>query len=77
MKDVAPSPELRVWYGHKPERFAEFARRYRRELGRVPAKDSLEQLRERSGDGPVTLLTATKDLDRSGAAVLRDVLDKG
>jgi uncharacterized protein YeaO (DUF488 family)/DNA-binding MarR family transcriptional regulator len=74
MKDVAPSTDLRVWYGHKPDRYAEFARRYRRELGREPAKDALEQLRERDDGSGVTLLTATKDLDHSGAAVLRDVL---
>jgi uncharacterized protein YeaO (DUF488 family)/DNA-binding MarR family transcriptional regulator len=74
MKDVAPSSELRTWYGHQPERFAEFARRYRRELGRQPAKGLKEQLRERAESRGITLLTATKDLDRSGAAVLRDVL---
>jgi uncharacterized protein YeaO (DUF488 family) len=75
MKDVAPSTELRTWYGHRPERFGEFARRYRRELNREPAKDAVEELRARVNDGGVTLLTATKDLQRSGAAVLRDMLE--
>jgi uncharacterized protein YeaO (DUF488 family)/DNA-binding MarR family transcriptional regulator len=77
MKEVAPSAELRVWYGHKPERFSEFTRRYRRELTRGPTKGAREQLRQRADDRGVTLLTATKDLDRSGAAVLRDVLVGG
>jgi uncharacterized protein YeaO (DUF488 family)/DNA-binding MarR family transcriptional regulator len=74
MKDVAPSAELRTWYGHQPERFAEFGRRYRRELTHQPAKAAKEQLRERAESRRLTLLTATKDLDLSGAAVLRDVL---
>ncbi len=74
MKDVAPSTELRKWYGHKPERFDEFARRYRQELGREPAREALEQLHARSAEGLLVLVTATKDFERSGAAVLRDVL---
>jgi uncharacterized protein YeaO (DUF488 family)/DNA-binding MarR family transcriptional regulator len=72
MKAVAPSAQLRTWYGHRPERFAEFARRYRKELSAGPASEAVEQLRGRSGR--LTLLTATKDLEHSGAAVLRDVL---
>jgi uncharacterized protein YeaO (DUF488 family)/DNA-binding MarR family transcriptional regulator len=74
MKEVAPSSELRTWYGHRPERFTEFARRYRRELRQDPAKGTLSQLRQLAEGGGVTLLTATKDVDRSGAAVLRDLL---
>jgi uncharacterized protein YeaO (DUF488 family)/DNA-binding MarR family transcriptional regulator len=74
MKEVAPSTELRTWYGHRPERFTEFARRYRRELRQDPAKDAMGQLRQRAEGSGVTLLTATKDVDRSGAAVLRDLL---
>jgi uncharacterized protein YeaO (DUF488 family)/DNA-binding MarR family transcriptional regulator len=75
MKEVAPSTELRTWYGHRPERFGEFARRYRRELDREPARDAVEELRGRADGGGVTLLTATRDLERSGAAVLRGVLE--
>jgi uncharacterized protein YeaO (DUF488 family)/DNA-binding MarR family transcriptional regulator len=74
MKDVAPSAELRTWYGHKAERFTEFARRYRRELAKDPAKSAIDRLRRRADEGGVTLLTATKDVDHSGAAVLRDML---
>lgn len=74
MKDVAPSTELRKWYGHKPERFDEFARRYRQELAHDPARETLEQLHSRSAESPLVLLTATKEVERSGAAVLRDVL---
>jgi uncharacterized protein YeaO (DUF488 family) len=73
-KEVAPSTELRTWYGHQPERFAEFARRYRAELKRNPAKGAFGALRDRARSEKVVLVTATKDLDHSGAAVLKDAL---
>ncbi len=76
-KDVAPSPALRKWYGHLPGRFEEFARRYRAELADPPARDALDELRAQAGAETVILMTATKDVDRSGAAVLRDVLAGG
>lgn len=73
-KDIAPSTELRKWYGHDPARFAEFSRRYIDELaepGPAAALAYLEGLAER---GPLTLLTATKEPDISEAAVLRNLL---
>jgi uncharacterized protein YeaO (DUF488 family) len=70
--DVAPSTQLRRWYGHKLERFSEFAERYLGELRTGEASESLDQLRALARRGPVTLLTATKDLPRSGAAVLAE-----
>jgi uncharacterized protein YeaO (DUF488 family)/DNA-binding MarR family transcriptional regulator len=73
-KDVAPSPALRKWYGHVPERFEEFSRRYRDELAFPPSSEALEELRQQADDVDTVLLTATKDLERSGAAVLKDVL---
>src|SRR5215470_2762982 len=76
MKDVAPSPELRTWYGHEPERFDEFSKRYRAELGGGAAKKALDQLRTEARDGHVVLVTATRDVDLSAAAVLRDVLSR-
>jgi uncharacterized protein YeaO (DUF488 family) len=74
MKDVAPSADLRTWYGHEPSRFSEFSRRYRAELRRDPAASALDRLVEMARQGPVTLLTATRDLERSGAAVLANVV---
>lgn len=74
LKDLAPSPDLRRWYGHDPARFDEFARRYRDELSRSPAAEAVERLRELAQERPVALLTATRDVDRSGARVVRDVL---
>lgn len=73
-KDVAPSNQLRQWYGHAPERFAEFARRYRAELEEPVRAAALEDLRTLAAAGPLTLLTATKDPGRSQAAVLAEVL---
>jgi len=76
-KDVAPSTDLRRWYGHDPERFAEFTRRYRAELHEPEPAAALAHLRELAGDGPLTLLTATKDAAHSQAAVLADLLEGG
>ena len=73
-KEVAPSTELRRWYGHRPDRFAEFARRYQRELDEPDRSASLSRLRELARRQHVTLLTATKDVAISGALVLAEVL---
>lgn len=73
-KDVAPSTDLRKWYGHQPQRFAEFAERYRQELSEPPANRALEELRATARSTTVVLVTATKDLDHSGAVVLREVI---
>jgi uncharacterized protein YeaO (DUF488 family) len=74
-KDVAPSSELRRWYAHDPARFAEFERRYRAELATGAAAAGVERLRRTARQSPLVLLTATADVGRSGAAVLRAVLE--
>jgi uncharacterized protein YeaO (DUF488 family) len=74
-KDVAPSPELRTWYAHDPERFAEFRRRYRAELHEPARADALDHLRALARRRNVTLLTATKSPEISEAAVLQELLD--
>ena len=74
-KEVAPSTKLRRWYGHAPERFEEFARRYRLELAAVPAAAAVARLRSATREGDLVLLTATRDLEHSGALVLRQVLE--
>ena len=77
-KDAAPSSELRRWYGHEPGRFCEFSRRYRAELDDDPGASAVERLRALArGHGRLVLLTATRDVERSGAAVLRDVITAG
>jgi uncharacterized protein YeaO (DUF488 family) len=74
VKDVAPSDDLRRWYGHEPERFEEFRRRYADELREPARTQALARIEEATQQGPVTLLTATKDADRSQAAVLAERL---
>ncbi|MCB1015219.1 MAG: DUF488 family protein [Acidimicrobiales bacterium] len=72
--DLAPSTGLRRWYGHDPARFAEFSRRYRAELTRPPASDVVTRLLAIAATRPVALVTATRDVEHSGARVLRDHL---
>ncbi|HEY2335719.1 MAG TPA: DUF488 domain-containing protein [Solirubrobacterales bacterium] len=76
LKEVAPTPELRAWFGHAPQRFEEFSARYRAELEANPALDRLlDAAREAES---VTLLYAARDRKFNHAAVLcdfaRDVL---
>jgi uncharacterized protein YeaO (DUF488 family) len=73
-KDAAPSTELRKWYGHDPEKFSEFRRRYLDELSGRVQRAELGKLRALAATGPVTLLTATRAVDISQAAVLAQVL---
>jgi uncharacterized protein YeaO (DUF488 family) len=74
LKAVSPSDELRHWYGHDPARFAEFTRRYETELTEPERAEALDRLRAEALSGPLTLLTATRDLDHSQAAVLARLL---
>jgi uncharacterized protein YeaO (DUF488 family) len=71
---AAPSTELRRWYGHEPERFAEFARRYRAELAEPEHREAVDHLRELAGQGTLTLLTAVKDLSHGHAGLLADAV---
>ena len=73
MKDVAPSSDLRKWFGHDPERWSEFRRRYKAELKRNP--EPVLQLRALAKQKPVTLLYSAKDEDHNQAVVLAEVLE--
>lgn len=73
-KDVAPSTELRTWYRHDPAKFDEFRRRYTTELDGPSQQEALGRLRALAAKGPVTLLTATKEVNLSQAAVLAGLL---
>lgn len=75
-KDAAPSKDLRSWYSHKPERFDEFVARYEDELCTPEGSTAFEELRELTRGKTVTLVTATRDLDGSQAAVLAKLLAK-
>ncbi|MFD2470522.1 DUF488 domain-containing protein [Amycolatopsis silviterrae] len=74
LKQVSPSTELRKWYAHDPDRYDEFARRYRAELDEPERAEALARLRELAEKGPLSLLTATKRSDISEAAVLAELL---
>ena len=74
MKDVAPSSELRRWFGHIPARFGEFRRQYEAELTDNP---SVGELRNLGRDNSVTLLYAAHDPEVNHALVLRSVLQRG
>ncbi len=74
LRAVAPSDELRRWYGHQPDRFTDFRQRYQRELDAPESSAAMDRLRELARSGPVTLLTATRDLGHSQAAVLAELL---
>jgi uncharacterized protein YeaO (DUF488 family) len=76
-QDLAPGSELRRWYGHDPAKFEEFARRYRDELRGGRALEAIARLRTIARSNRITLLTATSDVERSGARVLRDLLREG
>ena len=74
-KDLAPSTELREWFGHDPSRFSEFRQRYIHELRgqRVP----LKALRRRARDGTLTLVYSAHDTQHNDAVVLAEVLRRG
>jgi len=73
-RQVAPSTELRKWYAHDPERFAEFTRRYLIELEEPERAEAVAHLRRLATQGPLTLLTATRRVEISQAAVLADAI---
>ena len=72
LKDVAPSTELRKWFGHEPERWSEFRTRYRAELENNPA---LKELKELVRNTKATLVYAAKDETHNNAVALREVLE--
>ena len=76
-KQVAPSTELRKWYAHDPEKFEEFAQRYRHELQEPERAEALDRLRRDAAAGPLTLITAAKRSDISEATVLAEILSDG
>jgi uncharacterized protein YeaO (DUF488 family) len=72
LRDIAPSDGLRKWYGHKPELFPEFVRKYRLEL--EDKVEMLDQIREINTGSNVTLLYSAKDRELNQAVVLHDFL---
>lgn len=75
-KEIGPSTELRKWFGHEPPRYAEFKKRYAKELRAVP--EELERLRALAYKQRLTLLYGAKDEEHNQAVVLKEILlEKG
>ena len=74
LKQVAPSTELRKWFGHDPKKWKEFRSRYRRELKKH--LDELEQILKKARKGSVTLLYGARDQEHNEAIVLKQVLER-
>jgi uncharacterized protein YeaO (DUF488 family) len=74
-RDLAPSDELRRWFGHDPARFEEFRRRYTEELGAQQRK--LRELRRHAREGTLTLVYGARDTEHNDAVVLAEVLRRG
>jgi uncharacterized protein YeaO (DUF488 family) len=72
LKEVAPSAELRRWFGHQPERWFEFRRRYFHELDGAPA---VERLKAMAAEGPLVLLYSARDAAHNNAVALKDYLE--
>ena len=72
LKDVAPSPELRKWFGHDPARWEQFQERYRRELQQK--SEAVQLLKEKEKEGTITLVYAAREEDHNGALVLKALL---
>ncbi len=76
LKDLAPSADLRVWFGHDPARWKEFGARYRRELRGETAQALLSDLARRSRRGTVTLVFGAKDAEHNDAVALKAIIDR-
>lgn len=72
MKEIAPSNELRKWFGHDPQRWDEFRRRYKAELAKK--REAVGELRELARQGPLTLVYSARDEAHNQAVVLREML---
>lgn len=75
LRDLAPSDGLRRWFGHRPERWEEFRRRYREELREPERQRLLDELAHLAGEAPLTLLYGAKDRSRNQAVVILEALE--
>ena len=74
LKDVAPSTELRKWFGHEPAKWKQFQVRYRKEL--KEKKEALELLKQKSEEQTITLLYGARDEEHNEALVLKGILER-
>lgn len=76
-KDLGPSNELRTWFGHVPERWAEFSKRYRAELAAARASASIDAIvAQAKARKSITLVFSAKDVERNQAVVLRAYFER-
>ncbi len=73
-KDIAPTPQLRKWFSHDPDKWEGFCKRYRAELDKN--KDRVEQLKKTCRTGTVTFVFAARDTERNSAVVLKAYLEE-
>lgn len=74
-RELAPTTELRKWFGHDPERFDEFRRRYTAEL--AAHEEKVRELRRRAREGTLTLVYGARDTEHNDAVVLAEILRRG
>ncbi len=74
LKEVAPSPELRTWFGHDPAKWEEFRRRYWAEL--KEKKEQIDLLHQKIREGAVTFVYAARDEQHNAALALKEFLEK-
>jgi len=76
VRELAPSVQLREFFGHDPAKWEEFQRRYRKELGRGQAREMLDELASISARGTLTLVYGARDPEHNQAVVIKKVLDE-
>ncbi|WP_022728642.1 DUF488 domain-containing protein [Fodinicurvata sediminis] len=76
LKEVAPSKELRQWFGHDPEKWPEMQRRYRAELKSGEQRRAFEELQDLARKGRVTLVFAARDRAHNQAVILKQLLEE-
>lgn len=74
LRELAPSTQLRRWYGHDPARWPEFVRRYQEELQTTERRQLLAELAAQAGQGTLTLVYGARDEQHNQAAILRDLI---
>ncbi|MGA7874229.1 MAG: DUF488 family protein [Desulfoferrobacter sp.] len=76
LKDLAPSDDLRKWFGHDPERWGEFKRRYKLELHAEAKEKLISQLAQKARTGTVTLIYAAKNTEHNNAIVIKEMIEQ-
>ncbi|ALX49834.1 DUF488 domain-containing protein [Lentibacillus amyloliquefaciens] len=78
LKEIGPSNELRKWFGHDPEKFDEFKKKYKEELDEGEKQEELQELKDmtKAHDKNITLLFAAKDEEHNQARVLKEIVDR-